>query len=451
MGRLQGRTSCPHGKVLLPGVIDSTNNYIEHPELIAQRITNIAGVVGRENVIAGSDCGFATVAGYTPVDPKITWAKLAAMSEGARGSRPRVCGSRRSDDSRLRRLATGFCRSSRRNPMAIRTGNDVHTYEVVEGWGMWAASGIDGSFDVAGVGVLHSRGQVYLFSRGERPVIVLNEKGEFIRAWGDKKMFPNAHAVTIGPDDSVWLTDTFDHTVRKCTGEGEVLLTLGASGKPAPSMSGLPFCRCTHVAIHPATGDLFVSDGYGNASVHKYSPDGRLLYSWGEPGNRPGQFNLPHNIATDRDGYVYVADRENSRVQVFTANGKLEDIWNGAPLRYVYRHPRFANVLHRRAVIGVVVSERKGPLGDLQSAGLRSTDGLLSLDGELQATLLDNAQGEAPDQMIAPHGIAVDAAGAIYVGEVSITAGLWFPRKDKSKQLRIVTKLAKVKRPEAVN
>jgi 5-methyltetrahydropteroyltriglutamate--homocysteine methyltransferase len=74
----------PAGKVLIPGVIDSTNNYIEHPELIAQRITNLARVVGRENVIAGSDCGFATVAGYTPVDPKITWAKLAAMSEGAK-------------------------------------------------------------------------------------------------------------------------------------------------------------------------------------------------------------------------------------------------------------------------------------------------------------------------------------------------------------------------------
>jgi 5-methyltetrahydropteroyltriglutamate--homocysteine methyltransferase len=74
----------PAGKVLIPGVIDSTNNYIEHPELIAQRITNLARVVGRQNVIAGSDCGFATVAGYTPVDPKITWAKLAAMSDGAK-------------------------------------------------------------------------------------------------------------------------------------------------------------------------------------------------------------------------------------------------------------------------------------------------------------------------------------------------------------------------------
>ncbi len=74
----------PAGKVLIPGVIDSTNNYIEHPELIAQRITNIAGVVGRENVIAGSDCGFATVAGYSPVDPKITWAKFSALAEGAK-------------------------------------------------------------------------------------------------------------------------------------------------------------------------------------------------------------------------------------------------------------------------------------------------------------------------------------------------------------------------------
>lgn len=74
----------PGGKVLIPGVIDSTNNFIEHPELIAQRICNLAGVVGRENVIAGSDCGFATVAGYTPVDPAITWAKFEAMAEGAR-------------------------------------------------------------------------------------------------------------------------------------------------------------------------------------------------------------------------------------------------------------------------------------------------------------------------------------------------------------------------------
>ncbi len=74
----------PEGKAVIPGVLDSTTNYIEHPELVAQRIIRYADVVGRENVIAGSDCGFATFAALVPVDPKITWAKLAAMSEGAR-------------------------------------------------------------------------------------------------------------------------------------------------------------------------------------------------------------------------------------------------------------------------------------------------------------------------------------------------------------------------------
>jgi 5-methyltetrahydropteroyltriglutamate--homocysteine methyltransferase len=74
----------PDGKVVIPGVLDSTTNYIEHPELVAQRLIRYGKVVGRENVIAGSDCGFATFAAFVPIDPAITWAKLAAMAEGAR-------------------------------------------------------------------------------------------------------------------------------------------------------------------------------------------------------------------------------------------------------------------------------------------------------------------------------------------------------------------------------
>src|SRR6185437_132162 len=106
---------------------------------------------------------------------------------------------------------------------------DEYTYEIVEGWGMSNGTGIDGSFDVAGVGV-YSKSNVYLFNRGDRPVIVLDRNGRFLRAWGDKRTFPNAHAVTIGPDDSVWVTDNADHTVRKCTAEGKVLMTIGTSG-----------------------------------------------------------------------------------------------------------------------------------------------------------------------------------------------------------------------------
>src|SRR5262249_17303494 len=102
-------------------------------------------------------------------------------------------------------------------------------------------------------------------------------------------------------DDTIWLTDDGDHTVRQCTLEGKVLLTLGISGKPAPFMSGEPFHRCTHTAMSPQ-GDIYVSDGYGNSRVHKYAPNGKLLLSWGGPGTDPGEFNIAHNIACDADG-----------------------------------------------------------------------------------------------------------------------------------------------------
>ena len=94
-----------------------------------------------------------------------------------------------------------------------------------------------------------------------------------------------------------------------------------------PCSGGDPFNRCTHTALDPKTGDIYVSDGYGNSRVHKYSPDGKLLFSWGAPGTDPGEFSIAHNIATDADGYVYVADRENHRIQIFDANGNFEDQW----------------------------------------------------------------------------------------------------------------------------
>jgi len=80
-----------------------------------------------------------------------------------------------------------------------------------------------------------------MFNRGETPVVILDSRGKFLHSWGDKKIFPRAHGVTIGPDDSIWLTGVYDHTVRKCTADGKVLMTIGVSGKPAKAMSGAPF------------------------------------------------------------------------------------------------------------------------------------------------------------------------------------------------------------------
>jgi hypothetical protein len=140
-------------------------------------------------------------------------------------------------------------------------------------------------------------------------------------------VFKRPHGVHMGADDTIYCTDDGDHTVRKYTLDGKLLLTIGTSGKPAPFMSGLPFHRCTHTALAP-NGDIYVSDGYGNARVHRYDANGKLIASWGEPGTRRGQFNIVHNICCDADGYVYVADRENHRIQVFDANGKYQTEWH---------------------------------------------------------------------------------------------------------------------------
>ena len=202
-------------------------------------------------------------------------------------------------------------------------GSGEHRYRVVENWAKlpdgWSLT------DAASVAV-DSKDRIYVFNRGDHPMVVLDREGNFITSWGEG-LFNRAHGLHIDADDNLYCTDDGDHTVRKCTTDGKVLLTIGIPNKPAPFMSGEPFHRCTHTALSPK-GEIYVSDGYGNACVHKYSPDGKLLKTWGEPGTDPGQFNIVHNIATDADGWVYVADRENHRVQVFDGNGKYETQWN---------------------------------------------------------------------------------------------------------------------------
>src|SRR6201990_2536209 len=202
-------------------------------------------------------------------------------------------------------------------------GQGDYRYEQIDNWAKvppgWSLR------EVGAVGV-DAQDNVYVFNRGEHPMMVFDRDGNFLRAWGEG-LFPRAHGLHMAPDGTVFLTDDGDHSVRQCTLDGKVLLALGTPGKQGPFVGGEPFHRCTHTALSPK-GEIYVSDGYGNARVHKYTPDGRYLMSWGEPGTDPGQFNIVHNICTDADGWVYVADRENHRVQVFDGNGKYETQWN---------------------------------------------------------------------------------------------------------------------------
>ena len=154
--------------------------------------------------------------------------------------------------------------------MSAILGSGKHRYRVVENWAKlppgWEFR------DVAAVAV-DSKDRVYVFNRGQHPMIVFDRDGNFLRSWGEG-LFSRAHGIDIDEDDVLYCTDDGDHTVRKLTTDGKVLMTIGVPGKPAPFLSGKPFNRCTHTALSPK-GEIYVSDGYGNSVVHKYSPDGK--------------------------------------------------------------------------------------------------------------------------------------------------------------------------------
>jgi hypothetical protein len=181
-------------------------------------------------------------------------------------------------------------------------------------------------------------------------------------------------------------------------------------------MSGEPFHRCTHTALSP-NGEIYVSDGYGNACVHKYTPDGKLLKTWGEPGTDPGQFNIVHNIVTDADGWVYVADRENHRVQVFDGNGKYETQWNNLHRPCALcccggaKNPNF---IIGELGPGMPVNRKVPNLGPRLSIVDSKGKRIARLGGE-------NGPGLETGKFLAPHGIALDSRGDIYVGEVGVT------------------------------
>jgi DNA-binding beta-propeller fold protein YncE len=210
-------------------------------------------------------------------------------------------------------------------------------------------------------------------------------------------------------------------------------MTLGERNQPSPKWSGQPFNRPTHAAVSPASGNLFVSDGYGNSRIHKYSADGRYLLSWGEPGIDAGQFIRPHNIAVDDQDRVYVADRECHRVQVFDGDGGFITM--------------FSNI-HRPdgMTIGpdgnIYVGELNGMPGVDDAPGLGHRVSILSREGKLLARFGDPAEGEGPGQFIAPHGIAVDSRGDIYVSEVSFT--IRGSKLTPPRELRSLSKLRRV-------
>jgi DNA-binding beta-propeller fold protein YncE len=239
--------------------------------------------------------------------------------------------------------------------------------------------------------------RIYVFQRKDPPVVVFEREGKYLGAWGGGEV-TDPHGLKI-VGDIVYTTDRSDSVAKSFTLDGKPLLQLGERGVHSDTgcvgapwlalRAAGPFNHPTEMIAHP-NGDIYVTDGYRNARVHRFTGDGRLVKSWGAPGKAEGEFHLPHSIAIDADGRLYVADRANQRIQIFTPDGDFLGMWTGM-----------------------------GGPNDIT----RGTDGLFYIaeqeDGGNPAYVcVRDAQGAVLARLASRHvhGVGVDSRGDIYAG-----------------------------------
>jgi DNA-binding beta-propeller fold protein YncE len=248
-------------------------------------------------------------------------------------------------------------------------------------------------------------GNILVLHRGdaERPILVFDPDGKFLRAFGNG-LFKSTHGLRVDPDRNVWTTDNANHTVVKLGPDGKVLMTLGE--KDVPGEDERHFNKPTDVAF-AANGDFYVSDGYGNSRVVKFDKSGKFLLAWGKKGSGRGEFNLPHAVRLDSKGDVYVADRENKRIQVFDGSGKyLRQFAIGVSPYGLFITPDDT----------VFVAD-----------GVAHRVSKMTTDGNVSARW--GMGGREPGNFLMPHGITVGADGAVYVAEVTGARVQKFVRK----------------------
>ncbi len=236
----------------------------------------------------------------------------------------------------------------------------------------------------------NSQGEIYLFHRGPRPLLCVDAAGKLLRAWGDDEI-GTPHGLRVDRQDNVWITDIGRHRVLKFDPTGKLLLALG-TGKAGTGND--EFDRPTDIAFAP-NGDVFISDGYGNSRVMKFTSAGKLIKSWGTKGTKPSEFNTPHAIVMDSKGRLLLGDRENKRIQLFDADGKFLEEWPGF------------------APYGIAIN------GDGQvfvADGLANQILRLDTAGKVQQRW--GQKGKALGEFDLPHMMAFDQAGNLFIAEV---------------------------------
>jgi DNA-binding beta-propeller fold protein YncE len=256
--------------------------------------------------------------------------------------------------------------------------------------------------EAAGVAI-NSKGHIFVFNRGSHPIMEFDANGTFLRSIAEGLygfVFP--HFVRVDAEDNIWVIDGGSNMVIELSPQGRPLMLLGRRsepfevGQPIPSNGNEVFNRPTDVAFDHA-GDIFVADGYGNSRVIKYDKNGKFVKSWGRRGTGPGEFNLPHSIVTDAKDHVYVADRENNRIQIFDADGNFIKQWThvgspwtmcvtSGPQQFIYMVDGYVNRVLK-----------------------------LDMDGNILGTYGET--GRQLGQFINTHGLACGLHDEIYVSE----------------------------------
>ena len=240
------------------------------------------------------------------------------------------------------------------------------------------------------------RDRIYVFQRKDPPVVVFDRDGSYLGAWGAGEV-ADPHGLKI-VGDAVYTTDRSDSVAKSFSLDGTLRLALGTRGQHADTghvenwlveRAAGPFNHPTEMIRHP-NGDIYVTDGYRNARVHRFAGDGRLKASWGEPGNGSGQFHLPHSIAIDAEGRLLVADRANRRIQIFGDNGRYLGEWTG---------------------MGGPNDITRGQDGNYYIAEQEA-------DGNPSYVCVRDAQGRVLARLASRHvhGVGVDSKGDIYAG-----------------------------------
>ncbi len=276
-----------------------------------------------------------------------------------------------------------------------------------------SAAGVPGAWNfiqVASVAAA-SQGRLLVLHRGAHPVMEFESDGAFVRSWGDS-MFSEgkvaaipeaywtadkshysavygpagcascgAHSVRLDPQGNIWVVDAPGHVVYKLNPDRQEIMRLGTKG--VSGTDAHHFNLPTDVAFGP-NGDVYVTDGYGSARVVKYTRDGTYVLQWGRRGKGPGEFGLPHNLVVDRQGRVYVTDRDNQRIEVFDSEGRFLSQWLGTG-----------------GVSGLAMTNDQR----IWTGGT-----LRDLDGRVLGQLPGNPGG---------HGVAVNDSGDVYIAQLS--------------------------------